>query len=271
MKLVFPNGEHKQIELSPGINLIGSGADCNIVLAEKGIAEKHAMITISGDGAMIGVDDASNITRVNGQLVAARTMIKSGDALLFASVLCQVAGDTEASGRPPPVAKKEADEDDSGRTQIRMAVSLPLKPKFVLRGVSGSTFGKNFPLVGTTMIGRHSDCDICLPADEVSRKHAKLQVTVDGLFVEDLDSANGTFVNSKRVRRSKLEPGDELKLDTVRFLVQVPGSDAGTSDAATIERPIDQEPESSSVKKWLVIGAVLVVLVLAGLKFGGIF
>jgi pSer/pThr/pTyr-binding forkhead associated (FHA) protein len=266
MKLVFPNGEHEQVELSPGLNFIGSGSDCDVVLAEHGIAERHAMITVSREGAMIGVDDATNITRVNGQLVAARTMLKAGDALLFASVQCQVTGRTAAGAPPPPISTKETDESNEGSTQVRMAI-----PKFVLRGVSGSTFGTNFPLYGTTLIGRHSECEICLPADEVSRKHAKLQVTVDGLFVEDLGSANGSFVNGKRVRQSKLEPGDELKLDTVRFLVQAPGMDTSKEDAPTLERPVAIEDESgSSSVKWVVIVTILIGLTVAGLKFGGI-
>lgn len=266
MKLVFPNGEHEQVELSSGINVIGSGSDCDVVLAENGIADQHAMITVSGEGALIGVDDATNITRVNGHLVAARTRIKAGDALLFASVQCQVAGHAVVSGPPPPISNKKNSEADDGSTQVRMAI-----PKFVLRGVSGSTFGKNFPLYGSTIIGRHSECDICLPADEVSRKHAKLQVTVDGLFVEDLGSANGSFVNGKRVRQAKLEPGDELKLDTVRFLVQVPGTDTSKEDAPTIERAAASAEESgSSMVKWVVIVTVIIGLTVAGLKFGGI-
>ena len=267
MKLVFPNGEHEQVELSPGINVIGSDSECDLVISEQGIADQHAMITVGPDGALIGVDDATNITRVNGHLVVARTKIKAGDALLFASVQCQVAGHAAASGPPPPISTKHDSEPDDGRTQVRMAI-----PKFVLRGVSGSTFGKNFPLYGTTVIGRHSECDICLPADEVSRKHAKLQVTAEGLFLEDLGSANGSFVNGKRVRQTKLEPDDELKLDTIRFLVQAPGMDTSKEDAPTIERPkaSEEEPEkSSSAVKWVIIITLIIGLTVAGLKFGG--
>jgi pSer/pThr/pTyr-binding forkhead associated (FHA) protein len=98
-------------------------------------------------------------------------------------------------------------------------------------------------------------------------------VTVDGLFVEDLGSANGSFVNGKRVRQSKLEPGDELKLDTVRFLIQAPGMDNTKQEAPTMERSTDSEDEEksgSSAVKWVVILTVLIAVTVAGLKFGGI-
>ena len=68
-------------------------------------------------------------------------------------------------------ARKPEPSDDDGRTRIRMAL-----PRYVLRGVSGSTFGKTYPLVGTMTVGRHSECDISIPGEEISRHHAKLQV-----------------------------------------------------------------------------------------------
>jgi pSer/pThr/pTyr-binding forkhead associated (FHA) protein len=268
MKLVFPNGEHEQHELKPGLTTIGSDSSCNVVLTQEGIAAHHAQIEIDGSGARIGVSDATNITRVNGHLVAAKTRFAGGDALLFAAVQCQVTGGGGAATAPSSQASGD-EEPEASRTVVRMAV-----PKFILRGVSGSTFGKNFPLHGSTVIGRHSECDICLPADEVSRKHARLTIETDGLYVEDMGSANGTFINGKRVKRAKLEAGDELKLDTVRFLVQAPGMEIpskATDEAKTVQSAATEEPEekSSGGMKWVIILVVILGAAAAGLKFGG--
>ncbi|MDX1568887.1 MAG: FHA domain-containing protein [Xanthomonadales bacterium] len=282
MKLVFPNGEHKQVELPQGETVVGSDPESDVQLDVKGIAAGHARITVEPDGtAHIKVDNAANITRVNGSLVVARTPVKAGDALLFGTVQCQVAGGDsapappKASGGwtpPPPVE----DDGDDGATKVRMAV-----PQYVLRGVSGGTFGKHFPIRGTTIIGRHSECDVCLASEEISRKHAKLVITPDGLYVEDLGSANGTFVNGQQVRREKIEPGDELKLDTVRFLIQAPGQDTPKKSAAKDDQPtvrqgavgdeeLETEASGSSTTKWAIIITVLIAAAIAGLKFGGI-
>jgi len=48
-------------------------------------------------------------------------------------------------------------------------------------------------------IGRAPDCDICLPHPTISRVHALLERTRDGLRLRDLNSVNGTFVNGQRV------------------------------------------------------------------------
>ena len=280
MKLVFPNGEHEQAALKPGTTSIGSGPDADVRLDVEGIAPIHARVTLDGSGAaQIAVENAANITRVNGSLVVARTPVKGGDALLFNTVQCQVvgAGGAGAARKPAAAAAAAPDPDrdtslDDGQTRVRAAV-----PQYILRGVSGSTFGKHFPLYGTTVIGRHSDCDICLPSDEVSRKHAKILVTADGLYVEDLGSANGTFVNGKRVRREKVEPGDELKLDTVRFLVQSPGQEskkkptpAPASDSKVTRESAAAKDKSSAGVKWAIIITVVLAAAVAGLKFGGV-
>lgn len=96
-------------------------------------------------------------------------------------------------------------------------------PKYVLRGVSGAVFSKVYPVAGPVVIGRAARCDISVPADEISRRHALVKPTPDGLSVEDLGSSNGTYINNKRVQHGFLNPGDELRLDAVRFILVAPG------------------------------------------------
>jgi predicted component of type VI protein secretion system len=89
--------------------------------------------------------------------------------------------------------------------------------------VSGAVFSKVYPVAGPVVIGRAPECDISVPADEMSRRHAMVKPTPDGLQVEDLGSSNGTFINNKRVQTGFLGPGDELRLDAVRFILVAPG------------------------------------------------
>ncbi|GAB4571504.1 MAG: hypothetical protein Kow0077_08310 [Anaerolineae bacterium] len=67
----------------------------------------------------------------------------------------------------------------------------------------------------TATIGRSRSNDICIPERHVSRRHAVVRFQ-DGVFmIEDLGSANGTFVNDKQV----LEPYPLMAGDVIRLFV----------------------------------------------------
>jgi hypothetical protein len=62
------------------------------------------------------------------------------------------------------------------------------------------------------LIGRGPGCDVALPDETVSRRHARL-VFRDGCWiVQDLRSRNGVTVNGVRVGRCQLQPGDQVGL-----------------------------------------------------------
>jgi len=64
----------------------------------------------------------------------------------------------------------------------------------------------------TLVVGRQRDCDLVLDHATVSARHAKLSWTPDRqhVVVEDLASANGTFVRGERVARVAVRPGEEV-------------------------------------------------------------
>jgi pSer/pThr/pTyr-binding forkhead associated (FHA) protein len=268
MKLIFPNGEHAPVTLDEGVARVGAAADGTIVLTSPGVAAHHCEIETRAGQAIVRPLDAAAPTVLNGRQITQETPLKPGDLLLFGRVGCRVSSDRPAAATmPPPSAKKSADE--AARTRVRMTL-----PKFMLRGVSGATFGKTFALTGTMVIGRQNDSDIPVPAEEISRHHARLQVTADGVLVEDLGSANGTFINDKRVQNGLLKPGEELRLDTVRFMLVAPGMDAkqqGTAATARAEAP-KAAAQGSSGKTIGIVAAIVVIAVvaIAALRYFGI-
>lgn len=73
---------------------------------------------------------------------------------------------------------------------------------------------------GVNRLGRSSRNDVQIDHDSISRFHAELELRDDGLFVRDLDSSNGTFVNGQPVSEARLESGCLLQLGDVRLEVR---------------------------------------------------
>jgi len=207
MKLHFPHADHADVDLQAGKYTIGSSADANIRVENKGLGDIHATLTVIDDECEVKIHNEASLISVNGKLVKGSKEVREGDLLIAAQVHMKMLSSVES----------EEQVDDS-RTRVRMAL-----PKFILRGVSGAYFGKTYPLRGATILGRHSECHICVNADGISRKHAQIDAEVDGLVISDLGSSNGTFVNGKKIEKMGLNVGDEIKLDNIRFLVQTPG------------------------------------------------
>lgn len=110
------------------------------------------------------------------------------------------------------------DDDESGlsRTSQTAIKISPVKgnENAMLTVLTGLSAGKVYTLMKVeTVIGRGRDCGVKLDDQGISRKHCRVVGTIEGGFVvEDLDSTNGTYVNGKRHKRSKLKPGDRLQI-----------------------------------------------------------
>jgi pSer/pThr/pTyr-binding forkhead associated (FHA) protein len=87
---------------------------------------------------------------------------------------------------------------------------------FVLRFISGKYQGGEFPIVQDKQIvvGRSSDLDMVLVEDMVSRKHARITMQDAEIWIEDLGSTNGTFVNGEKIKRARLKEGDRVLIGT---------------------------------------------------------
>lgn len=62
------------------------------------------------------------------------------------------------------------------------------------------------------VIGRRSDCDICLPFANVSGQHCELRFIEGMWLIKDLDSSNGVKVNTEKVKKKRLMPGDQVTI-----------------------------------------------------------
>src|SRR4051812_38106833 len=77
----------------------------------------------------------------------------------------------------------------------------------------GGRSGETFVLDGDqSRIGRSPEAEVFLDDVTVSRNHALLVRRRDGVYIDDLGSLNGTYVNRKRIESHKLQDGDELQV-----------------------------------------------------------
>jgi len=67
------------------------------------------------------------------------------------------------------------------------------------------------------VLGRDPACDIVLNDSKCSRRHAVVEDGPEGLVVRDSGSANGVYLNGKRVDTARLQPGDTLRLGDARL------------------------------------------------------
>lgn len=67
------------------------------------------------------------------------------------------------------------------------------------------------------VVGREAGCDVRIDHPTVSARHARILLTKKGLVIEDLSSANGTFVRGERVRQQRIKPGDDVVVGQVNL------------------------------------------------------
>lgn len=250
MKLIFPNHEHEDVVLVTAVTRVGSAAGNDVRLTHEGVADFHAEIGSRDGQHVVRVLTESEATVLNGKQIHGEAVLRPGDLLLFGRIGCRL-GTAKQMPSPAPAAVQDGDGKEA-QTLLRAQL-----PQYVLRGRGGVVAGKSLRVLGSMTIGRAPDCDLVVADDGVSRKHARLRVTEHGLAVEDLGSANGTYIDGERVSSGVLVSGQELRLDEVRFELSAPALPAGT-----------REPEVSPRRcmPWLAV-AVVALLVVVGWFF----
>ena len=83
----------------------------------------------------------------------------------------------------------------------------------VIHSADAEAQGLVYPLGdGDTTFGREVDNTVVITSDQASRRHARIFVLSGSHVVQDLESTNGTFVNSKAIREQPLRHGDVIRV-----------------------------------------------------------
>ena len=92
-----------------------------------------------------------------------------------------------------------------------------------LIGMSGEFKGREYPIEqGEITIGRKADNSILLDHPTISSHHCRILRNGDACVLQDLDSTNGTRVNSRAAQQSALGHKDLLQLGSIEFMFDAP-------------------------------------------------
>jgi hypothetical protein len=128
----------------------------------------------------------------------------------------------------PATIRKTRSERRQQRRQERSAARPPDRPResrrrqLYLKVVQpDAQAGRTYDLDDELTIGRSPGCGVAMPEDiYTSTLHARLFRRNDQLWVEDLGSTNGTFVNSEQIKQAvRLGKGDLLQIGSTVFEV----------------------------------------------------
>ena len=197
--------------------LIGSGTDCDVVVPHPNVSANHCRLTRSATGFVVEDLQSSNGTFVNGVRVVEPMAVSRQDQITLGRTV-----------EMPWPGSGAATFDEGGRGSRRDAESTA---RVGSAGASPSRSPHEAVQVTVTLrgsamvLGRDPQCDHVLDYPMVSWRHARITRDGASLFVEDLNSSNGTFVNGVRIReRTAVKPGDDVGLGSYRFSVGTDGS-----------------------------------------------
>jgi HD-GYP domain-containing protein (c-di-GMP phosphodiesterase class II) len=95
-------------------------------------------------------------------------------------------------------------------------------------------------------VGRDQENKLHIRSTAVSRFHAVLFAENGEHFVQDMESTNGTFLNGRKVKRSKINPGDKVTIANIDIAIENPASPLDHVNApldltVSVDRPIRSE------------------------------
>ena len=201
LQLRFVGTEKPPIWLVEERYIIGSGAGSHITLFHPSVKSRHAELFVNGEQVSICPAEDGASVLINGLRIFGPADLAHETSLQIGEYSLKIIDPKRERLPAEPIAQASH-------------VSWALQSK------STALANKLFLVEKDMIVGRARDCDLSLAVAHLSRRHARLFFEDGVLWVEDLGSANGTFLNGRRVTRAQVRGGDELAFDTLVFTVR---------------------------------------------------
>lgn len=223
-QLRFKDNSQPLFTVADSVCTVGRAPGNSLVLTTSTVDELHAKL-IQHDGNLFLQDNKSTYgSFVNGKKVKYKAL-KAGDVVTLGNVHFDII---------------EADGASLAATQIPAAFTSVPGTGWRLISDSSWLAGKVFELKEErTLLGRGKDCGIVIPGTHLSRHHAELSRKGRRLYLNDLNSSNGSFINETRIEgETAVKVGDRLRFDVYSFRVYGPADAESTQPEISGPRKI---------------------------------
>lgn len=129
--------------------------------------------------------------------------------------------------------------------------------KLSLKVAQGVHEGKLIPVpLAQFLIGREESCQLRPASPAVSKRHCAIQIRSNKVYVRDIGSTNGTFINDQQITQEvEVQHGDRLKVGPLEFIIQIeksatvkPAAKLPPSAQAVTPKPVADETLSDKPK-----------------------
>lgn len=218
------------------------------LLEDPMVSRKHVIIRLTHEGYFLENLSAVNPATQNGMVITDAVLLREGDIIQIGSTFFRF---TEISpeGDTTSAAPLFSDADDLSTVSFSEEGSC----RWLLKVIAGPNAGAEFNMErgASYIIGKDQGlCDIVFQDLSVSRQHARLSVDQqEHVFIEDLSSRNGVFVNGELItEKTGISSQDLLSLGTTTFLI-VDRHEAQETLVSALPPPSAQQQSREEAKK----------------------
>lgn len=200
-------------ELDPGSYSLGRLPENDLVLDHHEVSRRHARLVISDSAVHIEDAGSTNGILLDGQRVEA-VSVASGQTVVIKPY--------QLVFKLPTPAREERTVLMDSPLSTPEATVVMSAPAWRLLAWGGPGGPREHALSeGLHVLGRSAEADIQLEHDAVSRRHAQLEVSSQGVKLTDLGSKAGTLLNQNKVHETNLRAGDRLTIGP--FILELAG------------------------------------------------
>jgi len=193
LRITLPDNQSREYDVEQASLGVGRAADNELEIDEISVSRRHARLTIEA-GRML-VEDLGS---ANGTFVGSQRLAPNTSTLVPENETLRI-GDVELRFTPvEPPRRPSGGANATMITGAPMAGAATRYGALRIRLPDGST--RDYALEQPSItVGRAGENQLVIDEISVSRRHARLTVESSRLMLEDLGSANGTFIGSQRM------------------------------------------------------------------------
>jgi NADPH-dependent 2,4-dienoyl-CoA reductase/sulfur reductase-like enzyme/pSer/pThr/pTyr-binding forkhead associated (FHA) protein len=236
------------IELG-ALTRIGRRPEMDLVLADTMVSGAHAEVRLIGEVYAVADAGSRNGTFVNEQQVTAPTTLADGDTIRVGSTKIAFALPQPAPVPAPAPSVSAEPTSDIPPSPVGPAVSgLFVRPESLEEtgipgtGISGALEGggRRYELLGSQIsLGRDPQAEVSIEDPAVSYTHAQITLHAGELYLRDLGSRNGTWVNAQLVTTPhRLRDGDVLHVGETDLAFRSVGGRDAEAPSAIARAPV---------------------------------